>query len=183
MGWPRGALYILTAAAAVDGQDGAAELEAAAYEYLGNRIDNTAANGSPSSGNQGSGNATVQANAACDLLKSADAKTALNGAVGAQQQGGDGCSFAGTAPGSSVELEVYDTGRPGFDNARSRISPVTNLPGVGDAAFVFSSAAGFVQVSVVKNGTFFVVTVANDEDSQRQSRAVALAKTIAGRVK
>jgi len=176
-----GSVFVVTDSSSVNGQAGAAALLGAVSAYLGHPLDTTAANGSPVATT--GPNPTVAPNAACALLTAADAKTALNGPVGAVRQGGDSCDYPGNAPGSSVEVEVYETGRPGFDNARSETQGASSLSGVGDAAFVFSSPAGFVQVSVVKGSTFFVVTVANDADSQRQSRAVTLAKTIAGRVK
>jgi hypothetical protein len=182
-GMPFGRLFVVTVSSAVEGQTGAAALESAVATYFGTPVDTTAGNSSPAPTNARGATSTVVPSGPCRLLNAADAQTALNGPVGAVRQGGDTCSYPGSAPGASVALEVYDTGRSGFENARSQTPAAASVNGVGDSAFIFTSPAGFVQVSVIKGSTFFVVTVANDRDGQRATRATALAKTIASRIK
>ena len=55
-------------------------------------------------------------------------------------------------------MQAPGTGRPGFDNAKSRISPTVAVSGIGDAAFVFMSVAGFVEIDLVKADKYYTDT-------------------------
>jgi hypothetical protein len=92
-----------------------------------------------------------------------------------------GCLWRGTGT-DSVTLEAPGTGRPGFDNAETRISPVVRLTGIGDAAFVFVSAAGFVEVGFLKADNFFTLLVQARDVKSARSAAESLASKIASRL-
>src|ERR1700753_1635133 len=95
----------------------------------------------------------------CSLLTAQEIGAALNEHIQPPQslQTG-GCIWRGTGT-DSLTIEAPGTGRPGFDNAKARTSPTASLSGIGDAAFAFASAAGFVQISLVKGNTFLTVLV------------------------
>jgi len=92
-----------------------------------------------------------------------------------------GCIWRGTGT-DSVTLEAPGIGRPGFDNAKSRTSPTVSLTGIGDAAFAFTSVAGFVQVSFVKGGTFLTLLVQTRDGKGAAAAARSLSAKIASRL-
>jgi hypothetical protein len=62
--------------------------------------------------------------------------------------------------------------------------PLTKLSGVGDAAFLNKSTSDTVQVYVVKDGTFFLITLQKENRYvQAPAQATALARKVAGRIK
>jgi len=92
-----------------------------------------------------------------------------------------GCIWRGNGT-DSVTIEAPDTGRPGFDNAKVRTSPVVSLTGIGDAAFAFTSLAGFVEVGLVKGNTFLTMIVQTSGGKGVQAAATSLAAKIANRL-
>jgi len=118
----------------------------------------------------------------CNLLTAQEVGAALNTQIQPPQsiQTG-GCIWRGTGT-DSVTLEAPGTGRPGFDNAKSRTSPTASLAGIGDAAFAFTSVAGFVQVSFVKGGTFLTLLVQTRDGKGAQAAARSLSAKIASRL-
>jgi hypothetical protein len=118
----------------------------------------------------------------CSLLTAQEIGAALNEQIGPPQaiQTG-GCIWRGGGT-DSVTIEAPGTGRPGFDNAKSRTSPAVALSGIGDAAFSFTSLAGFVQVSLVKGGTFLTVLVQTNGGKGAPAAAKSLSAKIASRL-
>lgn len=86
------------------------------------------------------------------------------------------------AAGDGVGLQLLGGGRSKFDFDHQRISYTKPLSGVGDGAFEFVSAAGFVQVYVIKGRQYFSITLTNQHDRNLRGSAAALAKEIAGRI-
>ena len=62
------------------------------------------------------------------------------------------------------------------------MSPIKRLSGIGDSAFEFLSAAGFVEVGFVKGDAFITVVVQKNDQGAARSAAAQLAATIAGRL-
>ncbi len=119
---------------------------------------------------------------ACSLLTVTEASAALGERVQAPQAiQADSCLWRGTGT-ATVTVESPGTGRPGFDNAKSRTSPVTALSGIGDAAFEFVSAAGFVQISLVKADRFLTLVVQAGNAKTARSAAEGIAAKIASRL-
>jgi hypothetical protein len=118
----------------------------------------------------------------CSLLTTQEVGAALHEQIGPPQaiQTG-GCIWRGSGT-DSVTLEAPGTGRPGFDNAKSRMPAAVSLAGVGDAAFAFTSLAGFVEVGLVKRGTFLTVLVQTGGGKGAQAAASSLSAKIAGRL-
>jgi hypothetical protein len=112
----------------------------------------------------------------CSLLTTQEVGAALHAQVQPPQtmQTG-GCIWRGGGT-DSVTIEAPGTGRAGFDNAKSRTSPTVTLTGIGDAAFAFASVAGFVEVGLVKGGTFLTVLV------QTRAGAEAIAKSLSAKI-
>ena len=87
-----------------------------------------------------------------------------------------------SASGDGVGLQLIDGGRSKFDFDHQRISYTKPLSGVGDDAFEFVSAAGFVQVYVVKGSLYFCITLTNRNDRNVARSAAQLASQIASRL-
>ena len=124
----------------------------------------------------------VAATSLCNLLTAQEVGAVLNAQIQpprSMQTGG--CIWRGTGT-DSVTLEAPGTGRPGFYNAKSRTSATVSLTGIGDAAFVFTSVAGFVQVSFVKGGTFLTLLVQTRDGKGAQAGARSLSAKIASRL-
>ena len=118
----------------------------------------------------------------CSLLTAQEVGAVLHEPIRpAQSIQTGGCIWRGTGT-DSVTLEAPGTGRPGFDNAKSRTSPTSSLTGIGDAAFAFTSVAGFVQVSFVKGGTFLTLLVQTRDGKGAQVAARSLSAKIASRL-
>jgi hypothetical protein len=120
----------------------------------------------------------------CSLLTLADATAAMRSPVVNEPHLGTGvCQYQSpTQAGDGVTLEVINGGRDQFDAARNNTSAAVPLAGIGDAAFVFVSVAGFVQVSVIRGSLYFTVTVMNQRDHHLKDSAIALARKIASRL-
>ena len=124
----------------------------------------------------------AEAGGICSLLTTAEVAAALNEKIQpAQSRGPDGCFWQGTGT-DSVIVQAPGTGRPGFDNAKSRISPTVAASGIGDAAFVFVSVAGFVEIDLVKADKYYTVLVQTQGGKGAQAAAEGLAAKVANRL-
>jgi hypothetical protein len=83
---------------------------------------------------------------------------------------------------NAISIQYNATGQAGFDNAKSRTTNTVALSGIGDAAFAFVSAAGFVQVDVVKHNRFVVVIDQGGGAATRLAAAKAIAAKVASRL-
>lgn len=118
----------------------------------------------------------------CGLLTTQEVGAALHEEVRPpQKMQTGGCIWRG-AETDNVTIEAPGTGRPGFENARSRMSPTVSLGGIGDAAFAFTSLAGFVEVGLVKGNNFLTVVVQTRSGKDTQAAARSLSAKIAGRL-
>jgi hypothetical protein len=124
----------------------------------------------------------IAATRLCSLLTTQEVGTAMQEQVQPPQslQTG-GCIWRGAGT-DSVTIEAPSTGRPGFDNAKSRMAAAAPLTGVGDAAFAFTSVAGFVEVGLVKGNTFLTVLVQTRGGKGAQATAKSLSAKIASRL-
>jgi hypothetical protein len=124
----------------------------------------------------------AEAGGICSLLTTAEVAAALNEKIQpAQSRGPDGCLWQGTGT-DSVMVQAPGTGRPGFDNAKSRMSPTVAVSGVGDAAFAFVSVAGFVEIDLVKADKYYTVLVQTQGGKGAQAAAEGLAAKVASRL-
>jgi len=76
----------------------------------------------------------------------------------------------------AITIQYNETGRAGFDNAKSLTSGAKPVAGIGDAAFVFVSVAGFDVVHVVKRDRYLTITYqggANAADRLQATEAIA----------
>lgn len=85
-------------------------------------------------------------------------------------------------PGNGVSLELNDGGRSKFDFDRGRMSGTRMVPNTGDAAFEFVSAAGFVQLYVLKGNSYFTITLTNERDRHISNTAIQLARQIVSQI-
>ena len=74
-----------------------------------------------------------------------------------------------------------DGGQEKFAFDRGRLTTVA-LPGVGEDAFAFNSVAGFVQLGLLKSGTYVTIVLQLQNDPARLEKAKALAASIARRM-
>jgi hypothetical protein len=124
----------------------------------------------------------AEATDTCSLLTAEEISAALHERIQApQSMPFSGCLWRGSGT-DSVTVEAPGTGRPGFDNAEQRVSPIIPLSGIGDAAFAFVSAAGFVEIGLLKADGFFTVLVQMRDAKAARSAAEVLAAKIAGRI-
>ncbi len=124
---------------------------------------------------------------ACTIVTEADATTALGVDPGpgteSTQSGASSCTF-----GASPTLVMIDllaaAGKAAYDHVRGNASAgdVVDIAGVGDGAFgVFKGAAA--EIWFYKGGTMVSIGLVNaSAPTPPQAEAVALAKTIAGRL-
>ena len=116
----------------------------------------------------------------CGLVGQAQIEAALGGPA-PRARGGttNGCAWRSAAKaGDAVTIQVDDGGREKFLFDRGRLQTVA-LPGVGDDAFAFSSQAGFVQLGLLKNGTYVTIVLQRQDDPDRLGKARTLATFIA----
>jgi hypothetical protein len=104
---------------------------------------------------------------------------ALNHTVGQPQRDRVGGCFWQSMGGDSLTVQAFDTGRQGFDAAKSHAFNTVALPAIGDEAFGFVSMAGFVQISLIKNSHYVAITL----QSQRDPNKLETAKTLATRLR
>lgn len=122
---------------------------------------------------------------ACAIMTAADASAAMSSPVGNPRQDATGtCYYASqSSPGDGVSVQLLAGGRKQFDWVRGRLRGVVPLSGVGDAAFEFVSAAGFVQVYAVRKDQYFMVTFFERSARDPRRTAAALAQVIATRIR
>ena len=119
----------------------------------------------------------------CSLIDPSAIEAALGGPA-TRAPGGtvNGCAWrSALVAGDGVTIQVDDGGQEKFAFDRGRLTTVA-LPGVGEDAFAFSSVAGFVQLGLLKHGTYVTMVLQLQNDSNRLERAKALAERIAGRM-
>ena len=91
------------------------------------------------------------------------------------------CAWSSSgAPGDALTVQVDAGGQEKYDFDRAKL-PVRDLEGVGDEAFAFVSPAGFVQLGMMKNGTYVTIVLQLQNDPDRLQRAADLAQAIAAR--
>jgi hypothetical protein len=116
----------------------------------------------------------------CALLTASLAAAAMRSPVMPARNEMGTCFYGSqSSPGDGVSLQLIDGGRSKFDFDHNRISYTRNLNGIGDAAFEFVSAAGFIQVYVLKGNTYFAITLTNQRDRNARNDANQLAREIA----
>ncbi len=120
----------------------------------------------------------------CAILTKSEAAAAMQSAVmNARRDSLSTCFYSSQMmPGNGVALELNDGGRSKFDFDRSHISNTRMIPNTGDAAFEFASAAGFVQLYVLKGNTFFIITLTNQRDPNISNTAIRLARQIVNQI-
>lgn len=121
----------------------------------------------------------------CAILTRADAVAAMGSPVVNPRRDSTGTCYYGSQskPGDGVSVQLLDGGREKFDFDRGRMSGVAPTSGVGDAAFEFVSAAGFVQVYALAGKQYFMVTFYKPGDPNSRRTAADLARTIATRIR
>ena len=112
----------------------------------------------------------------CALVATADVAAITRQKVdGPKPQGAGICAWQ-IAGRFALTIQYNETGQAGFDNAKSRTQGAKPVPGIGDAAFVFVSAAGFDAVHVVKHDHYVVITYqggSNAADRLQATEAIA----------
>jgi len=94
----------------------------------------------------------------CALVATADLQAITHQkVVGPKPQGVGICAWQ-IAGGFALSIQLNETGQAGFANAQSRTQGAKPVSGIGDAAFVFVSAAGFDAVHLVKHDHYVVIT-------------------------
>ena len=86
-----------------------------------------------------------------------------------------------STPGDALTVRIDAGGRGKYDFDRAKL-PVHDIQGVGDTAFAFVSPAGFVQIGMMKAGSYvtFVLQLQNGKD--RLQRATEFAQQVAARM-
>ncbi len=120
----------------------------------------------------------------CAMLTKSEAEATMRSPVmDARRDSLSTCLYSSQMmPGNGVSLELNDGGRSKFDFDRGRMSGTRMVPNTGDAAFEFASAAGFVQLYVLKGNTYFTITLTNQRDPNISNTAIQLARQIANQV-
>jgi hypothetical protein len=120
----------------------------------------------------------------CTILTKSEAAAAMRSPVmDARFDSMSTCYYGSQMmPGNGVALQLNDGGRSKFDFDHGRMSGTRTVPNTGDAAFEFASAAGFVQLYVVKGNTYFTITLTNQRDPHLSRTAIQLARQIASQV-
>jgi hypothetical protein len=127
---------------------------------------------------------------ACTLITTDEAAAALGEPVdpGAPPEpGSSSCLFSANTQNISIDsVEISITGAGTFNPSQMSISglTITQVSGVGDAAYYVSIGAGYQVLNVKKGQTTFTTSVlkAGASDSQLQSAEKTLALAILGRI-
>jgi hypothetical protein len=165
--------YSVIMVASASNKDGAASLMGVGFKHLGTVHDNLARQVPP---------VTPSGVDPCSLVTKAEVENALNETVGQPQRDRVGGCFWQSMGGNSLTVQAFNTGRIGFDAAKSRTFNTVALPGIGDDAFGFVSLAGFVQISLIKNNHYVAITLQNQRNPVQLETAKALATKIANRL-
>lgn len=115
----------------------------------------------------------------CALVTTADLATITRQKVDGPKPQGVGICAWQIAGRFAITIQYNETGQGGFDNAKSLTQGAKPVPGIGDAAFVFVSAAGFDAVHVVRHDHYVVVTYQGGNSAADRLQA---AEGIAGKV-
>jgi len=152
-----------------------------------------AGQGQPSTPTQTSGGAqsTAQTGStaaidACALITQAEAKAFLGSDPGPGVSTGDASSPACAYGGSLTFVVQPNAGKAKFDSDRAAAlgsGKLTDLTGVGDAAYAFIVANTIAQMEIVKGATVVMVNVQGDPSLQNITAATltTLGATAAGR--
>jgi hypothetical protein len=117
------------------------------------------------------------------LTKSAAAAAMRSPVMDARRDSLSTCFYGSQMmPGNGVALQLNDGGRSKFDFDHNRMSGTRVVANTGDAAFEFASAAGFVQLYVLKGNSYFTITLTNQRDRNISSTAIQLARQIASQI-
>ncbi len=121
---------------------------------------------------------------ACKLLTASEAASALKTSAVTQRTDLLGnCQYLSQqSPTNSVNLQPDSGGPSKYDFDRNRVTPVQDVTGVGDRAFIFVSQASFVELHILKGNNYVVVVLYNDADPNLTATATALGKIIAKRM-
>jgi hypothetical protein len=131
--------------------------------------------------------AALAAQDPCTLITSADIAALMGGPVTKLSKVGVPAQIASrecnysTADGDDITLSI-DGGRAEFNNVVKQIPGLKRLTGVGDAAYENSDPGAFVQVYVLKGGTYFNLSLSSTR-AGASGWAVAMARTAASRLK
>jgi hypothetical protein len=119
----------------------------------------------------------------CALVATADLQAITHQNVsGPKPQGAGICAWQ-IAGGFALSIQYNETGQAGFDNAKSRTQGTKPVAGIGDAAFVFVSAAGFDAVHLVKHDHYVVITYQGGSSATDRLKATeAIASKVAGQL-
>jgi hypothetical protein len=116
----------------------------------------------------------------CTRVSNADLQAIVHQAVQGPQRDAVGTCIWRIGGMNAITIQPNETGKAGFDNARSLTANTIALSGIGDDAFAFVSQAGFVQISLVKNNRFVVVVYQGGSNATRLDAAKAIAAKVAG---
>ncbi|MBV9332177.1 MAG: hypothetical protein JOZ55_11545 [Alphaproteobacteria bacterium] len=155
-------------------------------EFAASHLQRTIAamNGAPRDRAQDRSAPPPRASGPCDLLTEPDAEAVMGASVGMPSRTGNTCYYQlRSEPGEGVSLQFNDGGREKFEFDRTRIAGAKPLAGIGDGAFAFASAAGFVQIYAIAHGRYFTVMVFNHRDRNARRTAAELARSIASRLR
>jgi hypothetical protein len=128
----------------------------------------------------------AQSQGPCDVISDADAASALDGPAerdtNPQSQLPGMCAWrSATVPGDALTVAEDAGGQQKFNFDRDRVSGAPLL-GAGDAAFAFTSPAGFVQLGMMAKGRYVTLVLQLQGDDNRLARAEQLAQLIASRL-
>ena len=84
-------------------------------------------------------------------------------------------------PGDALTVRVDDGGADKYDFDRAKL-PVHDLQGVGDKGFAFVSPAGFVQIGMMRAGTYVTIVLMLQKGADRLQRATDFAKVVAAKM-
>ena len=128
---------------------------------------------------------------ACSLITQPEATTALGADPGPGQETSGGVPGVGncvygavTGAGVRLFVDTSGVGKAIYDGQRSSYpgSQVTDVPGVGDGAFLITSSDSQVTLCFYKGGTFVSITLDTDATTgPLKDKVIALATTAAGR--
>jgi hypothetical protein len=121
----------------------------------------------------------------CAIMTGADVVAAMKSPMENPRRDTTGTCYYGsqTRPGEGVSLQLLSGGREQFDLVRHRMRGVMPLSGVGDAAFEFASAAGFIQIYALRGNQYFMLTFFERSAPDARRTAAALARLIATRIR
>ena len=119
----------------------------------------------------------------CALVATADIAAITGQTVDGPKPQGSGICGWQIAGRFALTIQYNETGQAGFNNAKSLTQGVKPVSGIGDAAFVFVSAAGFDAVHVVKHDHYFVITYQRSSNAaERLQTTEAIAGKAAGKL-